>query len=148
MKKKLMVLAVLMMSLAAQAQEKVLQKYSKLGDVNTVYVSGSMMSQMPLDQLGVPGMANLVSRLESMKVLISRGDKAGKQMGTKLPKQLTANGFELVLNTKKDGHTILVLQSKEDPSSVVTVIYNKPHATVVSMKGDFSDGLPEEWLKD
>ena len=45
------------------------------------------------------------------------------------------------LNTKRDGTTVRILQSKRDPSNVVMVFYQKPHATVVRLKGDFSGGL-------
>jgi hypothetical protein len=142
MKKLTMMLTVLVASLAMQAQDKVLKKYTKMGDVNTVFVSKSMLSEIPLEKLDVPGLAEVFDQLESMTMLISRGDKAGKEMGTKLPRQLMAAGFEQVMETERNGWHIRVLQSKEDSSRVVMVLYDKPHATVVSMKGNFSAGLP------
>ena len=126
-------------SVRSQAQDEVLQKYTEMGDVNTTYVSKGMLQSVPLDQFGVPGLSDMASRIDQMKVLVSRGDKAGKQMGTKLPKQLMSHGFEQKFTTTApDGSHIRMLQSRLDPSRVVMVVYQKPHATVVSMKGDFS----------
>ncbi len=142
MKKLMTVLSVFAMSLMAQAQDEVLQKYTEMGDVNTVYVSKRMLSDMPAGALDVPGLSGIMDKIEHIKVLVSRGDKAGKKMGTKLPKQLEDAGFKQVVNTVEGGQNIMVMQSKNDPSLVVVVLYAKPKATVVSMKGDFSDWLP------
>lgn len=142
MKKLMTMLSVFAMSLMAQAQDEVLQKYTEMGDVNTSYVSKRMLSELPAKAFDVPGLSGIVDKIEHMKVLVSRGDKAGKQMGTKLPKQLESVGFKPVVNTVEGGQNIQVLQSKKDPTLVVVIVYAKPQATVVSMKGDFSDWLP------
>lgn len=142
MKKLMTVLSVFAMSLMAQAQDEVLQKYTEMGDVNTSYVSKRMLSELPAKAFDMPGLSGITDKIEYMKVLVSRGDKVGKQMGTKLPKQLESAGFKPVVNTVEDGQSIQVLQSKKDPTLVVVIVYVKPQATVVSMKGDFSDWLP------
>lgn len=133
----LLLSALWMMSAALWAQDEVLQKYTEMGDVNTTYVSKGMLSSVPLEQFNVPGLAEMAGRIESMKVLVSRGDKAGKMMGNKLPKQLESRGFDVKLRTRQDGKDVTMLQSRRDPRRVVMVVYDKPHATVVSMVGDF-----------
>jgi hypothetical protein len=125
------------------AQDEVLEKYSQMGDMNTTFVTKNMLDSLPLDQFDVPGLSQMVERIESIKILVSRGDNAGKKMGTKLPGQLSGKGFKTVLSTKKDGRDITVMQSKKDPSRVVMLVYKKPQAIAVSMQGDFS-GLDEE----
>jgi hypothetical protein len=85
----------------------------------------------------------MVERIESMKILVSRGDKAGKKLGTKLPGQLSGKGFKTVLSTKKDGRDVTVMKSKKDPSRVVLLVYKKPQAIAVSFKGDF-ENIEEE----
>lgn len=134
---------VLLATLTMNAQDEVLEKYSKMGDMNTTFVTKNMLETLPLDQFDVPGLSQMVERIESIKILVSRGDKAGKKMGTKLPGQLSGKGFKTVLSTKKDGKDITVMQSKKDPSRVVMLVYQKPQAIAVSMQGDFSD-LDEE----
>lgn len=141
MKKLLLALTALCVSATIVAQDELLQKYTEMGDVNTTYVSRGMLDQVPLEQFNVPGLSEIARRIDNMKVLVSRGDKMGKELGTKVPKQLLKRGFEEKLNTKREEATVRILQSKRDPSRVVMVIYQKPHATVVSMKGDFSEGL-------
>lgn len=142
MKRFLIALCTLCASVSMLAQDEVLQKYTEMGDVNTTYVSRGMIDQLPYDQIGVPGLENIARRIDNMKVLVSRGDKAGKEMGNKLPRQLMKRGFTEQFNTKQeDGQSVRILQSKRDPSRVVMVIYQKPHAIVISMKGDFSGGL-------
>ena len=84
----------LVATLVAGAQDEVLQKYTEMGDVNTTYVSKGMLEQVSLDQFNVPGLQDMVSHIEAMTILVSRGDKAGKEMGNKLPKQLMGKGFE------------------------------------------------------
>lgn len=132
-------MVVLFATLSMSAQDDVFEKYSAMGDMNTTYVTRNMLERVPLDQFDVPGLAQMVERIESMKILVSRGDKAGKKLGTKLPGQLSGKGFKTVLNTKKDGRDVTVMQSKKDPSRVVMVVYKKPQAIAVSLKGDFSD---------
>lgn len=110
-----------------------------MGDMNTTFVTKNMLESLPLDQFDVPGLSQMVERIESIKILVSRGDKAGKKMGTKLPGQLSGKGFKTVLSTKKDGKDFTVMQSKKDPSRVVMLVYQKPQAIAVSMQGDFSN---------
>ena len=146
MKRFFLISLALVATLVAGAQDEVLQKYTEMGDVNTTYVSKGMLEQVSLDQFNVPGLQDMVSRIEAMTILVSRGDKAGKEMGNKLPKQLMGKGFEERYSGdqpdpsdpegKKRIH-VRMLQSKKDPSRVVMVMYKKPQATVVSMRGDF-----------
>ena len=132
-------MAVLFAALTMSAQDDVFEKYSAMGDMNTTYVTKNMLERVPLDQFDVPGLAQMVERIENMKILVSRGDKAGKKLGTKLPAQLSGKGFKTVLSTKDDGRDVTVMQSKKAPSRVVMVVYKKPQAIAVSLKGDFSD---------
>ena len=134
-----MTMAVLFAALTMSAQDDVFEKYSAMGDMNTTYVTKNMLERVPLDQFDVPGLAQMVERIENMKILVSRGDKAGKKLGTKLPAQLSGKGFKTVLSTKDDGRDVTVMQSKKDPTRVVMVVYKKPQAIAVSLKGDFSD---------
>ncbi len=139
MNRLIMTMAVLFAALTMSAQDDVFEKYSAMGDMNTTYVTKNMLERVPLDQFDVPGLAQMVERIENMKILVSRGDKAGKKLGTKLPTQLSGKGFKTVLSTKDDGRDVTVMQSKKDPSRVVMVVYKKPQAIAVSLKGDFSD---------
>ncbi len=139
MNRLIMTMAVLFAALTMSAQDEVFEKYSAMGDMNTTYVTKNMLERVPLDQFDVPGLAQMVERIENMKILVSRGDKAGKKLGTKLPAQLSGKGFKTVLSTKDDGRDVTVMQSKKDPSRVVMVVYKKPQAIAVSLKGDFSD---------
>ncbi len=128
-------------AVALQAQDALLEKYTEMGDVNTVYVSKGLLDQVPIDQFDVPGLKDVVSRIEHMTILVSRGEEAGKKMGNKLPKQLKSLGFEEKLNTMHEKQNIRILQSAKDPTCVVLVVYEKPQATVVSMKGNFEGGF-------
>lgn len=128
-------------AVALQAQDALLEKYTEMGDVNTVYVSKGLLDQVPIDQFDVPGLKDVVSRIEHMTILVSRGEEAGKKMGNKLPKQLKRLGFEEKLNTMHEKQNIRILQSAKDPTCVVLVVYEKPQATVVSMKGNFEGGF-------
>ena len=139
MNRLIMTMAVLFAALTMSAQDDVFEKYSAMGDMNTTYVTKNMLERVPLDQFDVPGLAQMVERIENMKILVSRGDKAGKKLGTKLPAQLSGKGFKTVLSNKDDGRDVTVMQSKKDPSRVVMVVYKKPQAIAVSLKGDFSD---------
>jgi hypothetical protein len=139
MNRLIMTMAVLFAALTMSAQDDVFEKYSAMGDMNTTYVTKNMLERVPLDQFDVPGLAQMVERIENMKILVSRGDKAGKKLGTKLPAQLSGKGFKTVLSTKNDGRDVTVMQSKKDPTRVVMLVYKKPQAIAVSLKGDFSD---------
>lgn len=143
MNRLVLTLLVLFATLTISAQDEVLEKYSQMGDMNTTFVTKNMLESLPLDQFNVPGLSRMVERLESLKILVSRGDNAGKKMGTKLPGQLSGKGFKTILTTKKDGKNITVMQSKKDPTRVVMLVYQKPQAIAVSMQGDFS-GIEEE----
>lgn len=143
--RKLFILSSLwVLTLPIFAQDEVLQKYTEMGDVNTTFITKSRLASMPLSQLQVPGLEHMLNKIESMKVLVSMGDKAGKQMGTKLPRQLTSRGYETRLSTEQDESQVTVLQSTRAPHSVVVIVYQKPHATVVSMRGDFSGEFTTE----
>ena len=143
MKRLILTMSVLVAALTMSAQDEVLQKYSDMGDMNTTVVTKRMLKNLPLEQFNLPYLSDLIDRIDNMKILVSRGDKAGKALGTKLPGQLSRKGFKTVLTTKKDGSDITVLQSKKDPNSGVILMYKKPQAIAASLKGDFSD--IEDW---
>ena len=124
MNRLVLTLFVLIATLTMSAQDEILQKYSDMGDMNTTVVTKNMLERVPLDQFDIPGLSQMIQRIESLKILVSRGDNAGKKLGTKLPGQLSGKGFK---------------QSKKDPTRVVMVFYQKPQAMAVSMKGDFSN---------
>ena len=90
------------------AQDEILQKYSDMGDMNTTVVTKNMLERVPLDQFDIPGLSQMIQRIESLKILVSRGDNAGKKLGTKLPGQLSGKGFKTVLSTKKDGSSEVI----------------------------------------
>ena len=139
MNRLVLILVVLFVTLTTNAQDEIFEKYSAMGDMNTTVVTKNMLERVPLDQFDVPGLSEMIQRIESIQILVSRGDKAGKKLGTKLPAQLSGKGFKTVLNTKKDGRNITVMQSKKDPTRVVMILYQKPQAMAVNMKGDFSN---------
>ena len=139
MNKLVLTLVVLFTTLTINAQDEIFEKYSAMGDMNTTVVTKNMLERMPLDQFDVPGLSKMIQRIESIQILVSRGDKAGKKLGTELPGQLSGKGFKTVLNTKRDGRKITVMQSKKDPTRVVMILYQKPQAMAVNMKGDFSN---------
>lgn len=139
MNRLVLTLIVLLTTLTTNAQDEIFEKYSAMGDMNTTIVTKNMLERVPLDQFDVPGLSEMIQRIESIQILVSRGDKAGKKLGTKLPGQLSGKGFKTVLNTKRDGRNITVMQSKKDPTRVVMLLYKKPQAMAVNMKGDFSN---------
>jgi hypothetical protein len=134
-----MTMAVLFAALTMSAQDDVFEKYSAMGDMNTTYVTKNMLERVPLDQFDVPGLAQMVERIENMKILVSRGDKAGKKLGIALPGQLKGEGFKVMQETKINEQNVTVMQSKKDPSKVAIIVYQKPQATAVYMKGNFED---------
>lgn len=140
MKKLFLTLTLFTAAMAMTAQDEVLQKYTEMGDVSTTFITKNRLEQMPLAELGIPGMEDLLSKIETMKMLVSMGDKAGKAMGTKLPKQLVSHGYNTLLDTEQGGKQIRLMRSTKDPHSVVIIVYQKPKATVVSLKGNF-EGL-------
>ena len=139
MKRLILTLSVLVSALTMSAQDEVLQKYMENDDVNTISVTKNMLDRVPMEQFDIPGLNQMLQRIESIRILTSRGEKVGKKMGTKLPKQLSGKGFKKMLTTQKQGRDITVMQSKNDPNRVVMVVYQKPQAIVISMKGEFSD---------
>jgi len=139
MNKLVLTLFVFLATLTMSAQDELFQKYSEKGDMNITYVTKGMLERVPLDQFDMPGLSQMVQRIESLQILVSRGDEAGKKLGKKLPKQLSGKGFKTVLSTKKDGRDLMVMQSKKDPSRVVMVMYQKPQAIAINMHGDFSN---------
>lgn len=134
-----MTMAVLFAALMMQAQDEVLRKYEEMDDVNTLFVTKNMLDSVPMEQFDIPGLNQMLQRIQSIKILSSRGGKASKGLGTKVPKKLSGKGFKNMLTTEKQGRDITVLQSKKDPSRVVMVVYQKPQAIVISMQGDFDD---------
>lgn len=139
MKKVIVMLAVLLSAVAMKAQEEVFSKYSEMGDISTFTVGKASLEKLPLDRFDVPGLKEIIDRIDKMTMLVSMGDNAGKKLGTKLPGQIAGKGFETKLKTNKDGKDVTVLQSKKDPSKVVIVVYKKPQAVAVYMQGEFSD---------
>lgn len=131
-------------TLMVHAQSEILQKYTEMGDINTTFITKNRLASLPLDQLNVPGMESMLDKIESLTLLVSKGDKAGKKLGTKLPGQLSSHGYDTKLSTVQDGQRITIMQSRKDPQSVVVILYKKPQATVVSMRGDFSDATVGE----
>ena len=139
MNRLVLTLLVLLATLTISAQDEIFQKYSEMDDINTTVVTKNMLSRVPIDQLDISGLSQMVQRIESLMILVSHGGKASKKLGTILPGQLSSKGFKTVLDTKKDGRNITVMQSKKDPSRVVLLLSQKPQVMAVSMQGDFSN---------
>ncbi len=135
--KVIFLMAVLFASLTMQAQEEVFLKYTQMDDITTKTVGKESLQKLPFDQINVPGLKNMIDRIEMMTILISTGDKAGKKLGTSLAGQL--KGFVVRHETKVEGSNVTILQSKKDSSKVVIIVYQKPHATAVYLKGNFED---------
>ncbi|NLV52766.1 MAG: DUF4252 domain-containing protein [Bacteroidales bacterium] len=132
-------LAVFFASIAIQAQEKIFLKYSEMSDVNTATLGKKSLESMPLDRFDVPGLSQLVSKIEYMRVLTTVGNSVGKKIGTKMAGDLEKIGMEKMFATKKDGKDVTILQNKKEPNNMVIIVYDKPHAIAVHVKGDFAD---------
>ena len=132
-------MAVFFASLTMQAQDELFRKYTDMDDITTRTVGKESLANLPLDQFNVPGLKNMVDRIEMMTILISTGNKAGKKLGTALPGQLKGEGFKVMQETKINEQNVTVMQSKKDPSKVAIIVYQKPQATAVYMKGNFED---------
>ena len=128
-------MAVFFASLTMQAQDELFRKYTDMDDITTRTVGKESLVNLPLDQFNVPGLKNMVDRIEMMTILISTGNKAGKKLGTALP----GEGFKVMQETKINEQNVTVMQSKKDPSKVAIIVYQKPQATAVYMKGNFED---------
>ncbi|MBO4674176.1 MAG: DUF4252 domain-containing protein [Bacteroidaceae bacterium] len=139
MMKVILMIAVLFASMTMQAQDELFRKYTDMDDITTKTVGKASLQNLPFDQINVPGLKNMIDRIEAMTILISTGDRAGKNLGTKLPSQLKGKGFKVMQETKLNGQNVTVLQSKKDPSKVAIIVYQKPHATAVYMEGNFED---------
>lgn len=134
-----LLMAVLFASMTMQAQDELFRKYSDMDDISTKTVGKASLQNLPFDQINVPGLKNMIDRIEVMTILFSTGNKAGKNLGTKLPSQLKGKGFKVMQETKLNGQDVTILQSKKDPSKVAIIVYKKPHATAVYMEGNFED---------
>ena len=75
-------MAVFFASLTMQAQDELFRKYTDMDDITTRTVGKESLVNLPLDQFNVPGLKNMVDRIEMMTILISTGNKAGKKLGT------------------------------------------------------------------
>lgn len=140
MKKTTIILSLLLVSLAMSAQDKILDKYSALGDVSTTSVTRGMLDNLSDEQLSVlagGAMKDFADKIQTIKILSSDKLKAAKQLRQKLPKQLMSNGYVEVTTTKQGNAKVQILQSKTDPNSMVFIITDGMKTTVASMKGDF-----------
>lgn len=140
MKKQLITIFMLFATLAMSAQDKVLDKYSAMGDVSTTAVTRGMLDKMPEEQLNLlagGAMKDFADKIQSIKILSSDKPKAAKQLSQKLPKQLMSSGYAEVTTTQQGSARVQILRSKTDPNSMVFVITDGDKATVASMKGNF-----------
>ena len=135
-------MCVLLAAATMQAQDKILDKYSKMGDVSTTTVSRRMLDSLSDEQrelLTSGAMQGIADKVDNIKILSSSNAKASKQLKMKLPKQLMSSGYRRLATTQQGKATVMVLQSKEDPNSMVFVIVEGPKTTVASVKGSFTD---------
>lgn len=140
MKKQLFTLALLLVTLTVGAQDKILEKYSAMGDVSTVSVSRGMIDRLTDEQrefFSSEVMSAIADKVDHIKILSSDKLKAAKMLSNKLPKQLLSNGYAEVTTTKQGGAKVQILQSKKNPDSMVFVITDGPKTTVASVKGNF-----------
>ena len=91
MNRLVLTLFVLIATLTMSAQDEILQKYSDMGDMNTTVVTKNMLERVPLDQFDIPGLSQMIQRIESLKILVSRGDNAGKKLCPNPPIPTTAH---------------------------------------------------------
>ena len=140
MKKQLFTLALLLVTLTVGAQDKILEKYSAMGDVSTTSVTRGMLDKLSDEQLAMfagGAMKDFADKIQSIKILSSDKLKAAKQLSQKLPKQLMSSGYAEVTTTQQGSARVQILRSKTDPNSMVFVITDGAKATVASMKGNF-----------
>lgn len=142
MKKQLIALALLLASLTAGAQDKILDKYSAMGDVTTTSVTRSMLDRLTAEQrelLSEQFLTEAGDKIQSIKLLSSDKPKAAKQLKDKLPSQLLSNGFVELGTTKQGSATVRMLHMKNNPNSIVLVVTNGNKVTVASIKGNFAE---------
>lgn len=140
MKKPLFTLFLLLVTLTMSAQDKILDKYSALGDVSTTSVTRGMLSNLSDEQLSMfagGAMKDIADKIQNIKILSSDKLKAAKQLSQKLPKQLMSYGYAELVTTKEGNAQVQILQSKTDPNSMVFIITDGPKTTVASVKGNF-----------
>ena len=141
MKKTIITLSLLLATMAMSAQDKILDKYSAMGDVSSTSVTRGMLDRLPEEQRAMfaeGAMKEIADKVQSIRILTSDKLKAAKQMSQKLPKQLMSNGYAEVLTTKQGDATVQILQGKKDPNSMVFIITEGKKTTVASVKGDFA----------
>lgn len=141
MKKSLFACCMFVAALSASAQDKVLDKYSAMGDVSTTAVSRGMLDRLTEEQrafFSSEAMSGIADKVEKIKILSSDKLKAAKQLSEKLPRQLLSNGYTEVASTKEGKAKVRIFQGKADPKSMVFVITEGPKTTVASVRGDFS----------
>lgn len=142
MKKLIFMMSVFFATLSASAQDEILQKYTQHGDVSTKTVSKNMFDRLSEEQRNLPGLTAMLDHIDKMTIYSARQiTNIAKQMRTKLPKQLESNGYEKRISTKVNDTPITILQSKKNPNSAILIIDGKPDTNVISLTGDFSEGL-------
>lgn len=154
MKTTLITLTLLLITtLTTSAQDKILDKYSALGDVSTTSVTQATLQRQftdglldtqhlaedHLEFLTSDAMQAIAHKIDNIKILSSDKLKAAKQLSQKLPKQLLSNGYTQVTTTRQQNATIRILQSKTNPNSMIFIITDGPKTTVASVKGNFTE---------
>lgn len=142
MKKFILMLSVFLATLSVSAQDEILQKYTKHGDVTTTSVSKNMLDRLSEEQRNLPGLDAMLEHIDRMTIYSARQiTNIAKQMRTKVPKQLQGDGYEVKVSTKMGDTGVTILRSKKNPQSVVLVIDGKPNTSIISMTGNFPEDL-------
>lgn len=142
MKKQIITLALLLATAAASAQDKILDKYSTMGDVSTTNVTRGMLDKLTDEQRSMLSdgiMRNFADKIQNIRLLTATAPKAAKKLSQNLPKQLLSDGYTEIASTNQGKAKIQVLQAKTNPNSIILVLADKSKTIVASVKGEFTE---------
>ncbi len=137
----LIAIAVVVGSVAVQAQEQMFEKFSKNNDISTVFISKALLSMAGNMDMGGANIKSLSNKLERMEIYSSENKTATALMKVEAGKIASDKAFEVLMTVKDKGDHITFYAKRNKGDSfkdLIMVINDTDECTIIRIVGTFT----------
>lgn len=137
----LIIIAIIAGSLAAQAQDKMYEKFSGNKDISTVFISKALLSMASGMDMGGMNIKGLTSKLERMEIYTSESKNAMKLMASEMEAVKKNKVYETLMTVKEEDDitNFYALKSSDGKfKEMIMHISDADECTIIRIVGNFT----------
>ena len=138
----LLVVAMVVTSLQANAQVKAFEKYADMKNVTYVYISKAMIGMaQKMSAPSVPGMEmkNVMPKLTGIQIISSDNKSANAKLKAEVADIIKKEKYEVLMQVDDDGEKVRIyLHEGKTQSAIIMLTEAEKEVTIIAFTGKFS----------